>query len=77
MSGKIHVLAVLAIFGSKYIACGDIYTVLGCFLVIFFQTMDVLVNFCYLNYVYGLGFIINEKLSFNKKFGPLRAIEWG
>ena len=27
--------------GQKYIACGDIYMVLGCFLVIFFQTIDV------------------------------------
>ena len=48
----------------------------GLFLVIFLQTVDVIVNFCYLNYVYGLE-MIKEKLSFNKKFGLFGAIEWG
>ena len=65
--------------GQKYIACGDIYMVLGCFgsfsskLFVFFFFF---VNFCYLNYVNGLG-MVNEKLSFSKKIGPLRAIECG
>ena len=47
---------------------------LGCFWSFSYKLLMVI--FLYLNYVYGLG-RINEKLSFNKKFGPLRAIEWG
>ena len=66
----------LPFWGKKYIACGDIYMVLGCFWSFSSKSLMFLVNFCYLNYVYGLG-MINEKLSFNKKFGALRAIEWG
>ena len=52
--------------GQKYIACGDIYMVLGCLLLSSSKPLMFLVNFCYLNYVYGLG-MRNEKLSFNKK----------
>ena len=59
--------------GQKYFACGDIYMVLGCFWSFFSKPLVFLLNFCYLNYVYGLGMII-EKLSFNKKFGPHEAI---
>ena len=45
--------------GQKYIACGDIYMVLGCFWSFSSKPLMFLVNFCYLNYVYGLG-MINE-----------------
>ena len=62
--------------GQKYIACGDIYMVFGCFWSFSSKVLMFLVNFCYLNYVYCLG-MRNEKLSFNKKIGPLGAIEWG
>ena len=62
-------------FGKKYIVCGDIYMVLGSSWSFSSKPIMFLVNFCYLNYVYGLG-MINEELSFNNKFGPLGAIEW-
>ena len=63
-------------WGQKYIACGDIYMVLVCFRSFSSKLLMFLFIFCYVNYVYGLG-MINEKLSFNKKFGPLGAIERG
>ena len=47
-------------WGQKYIACGDIYMVLGCFLSFSSKPLTFLVNLCYLNFVYGLG-MINEK----------------
>ena len=63
----------LSFLGQKYIAFGDIYG-FRLYLVIFFQIF-VLVNFCYLNYVYGVG-MINEELSFNKKLGHLGQLNW-
>ena len=61
VSGKILDLAVLAIFGSKAHCMRWHLYGFGLFLAIFFQTIRwFLVNFCYLNYVYGLG-MINEK----------------
>ena len=48
-------------FSRKYIACGDIYMVLGCVGLgvgsFSSKPLMFLVNFCYLNYVYGLGMI--------------------
>ena len=61
--------------GQKYIACGDIYMVLGCFWSFSSKVLMFLVNFCYLNYVYGLG-VMNEKLSFNKKSGHLGPLNY-
>ena len=63
-------------WGQKYIACRYIYMVLGCFWSFFPNRWSFVFNFCYLNYVCDLG-MINEKLSFNKKIGPLGAIESG
>ena len=64
--------------GKKYIACGDIYIVLDCFWSFFSKPLMFLGDFLLfeLCFVYGLG-MINEKLSLNKKFRPLGAIEWG
>ena len=77
VSEKILVLAVLSIFGSKIHCLWWHYMVLGCFWSFSSKPLMFLVNFCYLNYVYGLG-MINEKLSFNnKKIRSLGAIEWG
>ena len=56
--------------GQKYIACDDIYNDFALFGSFSSKALMFLVNFCYLNYVYGLGMII-EKLSFNKKLGHL------
>ena len=61
--------------GQQYIEYGEIYMVLGCFWSSS-KPLMFLVKFCYLNYAYGLE-MMNEKLSFNKKVGPLGAIEWG
>ena len=68
--GKFLFWSFLPFLGQKYIACGDIYMVLGCFCSFSSRPLMFLVNFCYLNYVYGLG-MINEKLSFKKNFGHL------
>ena len=73
VSGKILVLAVLAILGSIYIAYGDIicfWAVCGHFLP---NCWWFFVNICYLNQVYCLK-MVNEDLSYDKKiwaiFGP-------
>ena len=76
-----HLMAVLCLgkflfwpfwpfLGKKYIACGDIYIVLGCFWSFSSKPLMFLVSFCYLNFVFGLG-MINKKLRFNTKFGLL------
>ena len=39
--GKFLVWPFWSFLGKKYIACGDIYMVLDCFLSFFFQTVDV------------------------------------
>ena len=74
--GKFLFWLFLSFLGQKYIACGDIYMVWGCLWLSSSKPLMFLVNFCYLNYVYGLG-MMNEELSFNKKFGPFKAIELG
>ena len=72
MSGKIPVLAVLAIFGSKvHCMWWHLYAFCAVFWLFSSKPLMFLVNFCYLNYVYGLG-MINEELSFNKKFGAIK-----
>ena len=48
------------LFGSKIHCMWWHLYGFGLFFVIFFRTFDVLVNLCYLNFVYGLG-MINEK----------------
>ena len=60
VSGKFLFSPFWPFLGQKYIACGDICMVLGCFLSFSSKPLTFLVNLCYLNFVYGLG-MINEK----------------
>ena len=60
VSGKFLFSPFWPFLGQKYIASGDIYMVLGCFLSFSSKPLTFLVDLCYLNFVYGLGRVATD-----------------